>query len=333
MDFITANGINWVLAVQSLGAWLHGPMRFLSFLGDENFFFMVLPLLYWSVNAGLGLRVAFILITSNFLNSLIKLVFASPRPFWVSAEVQPLTVETTFGTPSGHAQNAVALWGVMASGVRRSWAWIAALTLAFLIGLSRLYLGLHFAADVIAGWLIGGLLLFAFIALWNPVSAWIASQTVARQILIAFFVSLIMIGLGTWQATRLAGYVLPQEWIDNALRAGEAPNPVSMDNFLTSAGTLFGLAAGLAWLNSRGGYQADGPLMHRTLRYVIGLIGILILWRGLGAIFPRDENLLSYLLRYFRYTLVGLWISAAAPWLFFHFKLSDKPKMQVTRLL
>jgi hypothetical protein len=56
-------------------------------------------------------------------------------------------------------------------------------------------------------------------------------------------------------------------------------------------------------------------------------MGILILWRGLGAIFPRDENLISYLLRYFRYTLVGLWISAAAPWLFFHFKLSGKPKM------
>jgi hypothetical protein len=100
-----------------------------------------------------------------------------------------------------------------------------------------------------------------------------------------------------------------------------------MENFITSAGPLYGLAAGLAWTNSRGGYQADGPFVNRVLRYAIGLIGILILWRGLGNIFPRDENLLSYLLRYFRYTLVGLWISAAAPWLFFHFKLSGKPKM------
>lgn len=326
MDFVT-NGIDWVLAVQSLGAWLELPMRFLSFLGDENFFFMVLPLLYWSVDARLGLRVAFILISSNFLNSFIKLVFALPRPYWISTQVHPLAVETTFGVPSGHAQNAVALWGIIAAGVRRPGAWLAALTLAFLIGLSRLYLGLHFAWDVIAGWLIGGLLLLAFMALWNPVSAWIANQTLARQIGIAFIVSLIMIGLGAWQVARLDGYVIPQEWIDNALRAGEAPDPVSMENFLTSAGTLFGLAAGLAWIAARGGHQADGPFWNRFLRYVIGLIGILILWRGLGAIFPRDENLLSYLLRYFRYTLVGLWISAAAPWLFFHFKLAGKPKM------
>ena len=327
MDFITANGIDWVLAIQSLGAWLESPMRFLSFLGDENFFFMVLPLLYWSVDAGLGLRVAFILITSNFLNSFVKLVFALPRPYWISTQVNPLSAETTFGIPSGHAQNAVALWGIMASAVRRPWVWVAALSLAFLIGLSRVYLGLHFAGDVMVGWLVGGLLLFAFIALWNPISVWVKKQTLAQQILIAFIASLIMIGLGAWQVTRLDGYVLSQEWIDNALRSGEAPNPVSMENFITSAGTLFGLATGLAWIASRGGYQADGPLLSRILRYVIGLIGILILWRGLGAIFPRDENLISYLLRYFRYTLVGLWISAAAPWLFFHFKLAGKPKM------
>ena len=327
------SGIDWVLAVQSLGAWLALPMRFLSFLGDENFFFLVLPLLYWSVDSRLGLRVAFVLITSNFLNSFVKLVFALPRPYWISAQVQPLGSETTFGIPSGHAQNSVALWGIMADGIRKPWAWAAALGLAFLIGISRLYLGLHFAGDVVAGWLIGGLLLFAFVVLWDPFSAWIANQTFARQIVVAFLASLIMIGLGVWQATRLAGYILPPEWIDNALRAGEAPNPVSMENFITTAGTLFGLAAGLAWTASRGGYQADGLFVSRILRYGIGLIGILILWRGLGGIFPRDENLLSYLLRYFRYTLVGFWISAAAPWLFFHFKLSGKPKMQVTPLL
>ena len=39
MGFLTENSINWVLAIQSLGAWLEMPMRFFSFLGDENFSF------------------------------------------------------------------------------------------------------------------------------------------------------------------------------------------------------------------------------------------------------------------------------------------------------
>jgi hypothetical protein len=57
------------------------------------------------------------------------------------------------------------------------------------------------------------------------------------------------------------------------------------------------------------------------------LIGILILWMGLGEVFPRDENMISFVLRYFRYTLVGFWITAGAPWLFFHFKLASPPKI------
>lgn len=115
--------------------------------------------------------------------------------------------------------------------------------------------------------------------------------------------------------------------IANALRTGEEPDPVSMEGILTLAGSLFGLAAGAAWISSRGGYQASGPLEKRAFRYLIGLIGILILWMGVGEVFPRDENLISYVLRYFRYTLVGFWVTAGALWLFFHFKLADKPNM------
>jgi hypothetical protein len=63
------------------------------------------------------------------------------------------------------------------------------------------------------------------------------------------------------------------------------------------------------------------------MRYVVGVIGVLILWMGLGQVFPDDANWISYLLRFLRYTLVGFWVTAGAPWLFFHFKLADGPKM------
>jgi hypothetical protein len=261
------------------------------------------------------------------VNSIFKVVFAAPRPFWVSSEVRAMSVETSFGVPSGHAQNAMAMWGIMAYGLGKRWAWVIAILLTFFIGLSRLYLGMHFIQDVLAGWLIGGLLLGAFVLVWNPVSAWILQRSLLQQIGLAFVMSLIIIALGAWNVDRLSGYVIPQEWMDNALRSGAAPDPISMENFLTSAGSFFGIAAGAAWIASRGGFQAAGPVEKRALRYVIGLIGILILWRGLGEVFPRDPNLISYILRYFRYTLVGLWIMAGAPWLFFHFKLANKPNM------
>lgn len=327
MDFLIPFGVNWIIAIQSLGAWLEVPMKFFSFLGTENFFLLILPLIYWCIDANLGIRVGFILLTSNFVNEIFKLMFAGPRPYWVSAKVIPFSAESSFGVPSGHAQNAVGVWGMIASGVRKRWAWGIAIALAFLIGFSRWYLGVHFPHDVFLGWLLGGILLWAFMQFWNPVEAWLKHQNLGTQIFIAFIVSLIVIVLGAVSVGRLDGYTFPAEWRDNALRAGSLPAPVSIESFITSAGTLFGLAAGVAWLAARGGYQASGPVEKRALRFVVGLIGVMILWRGLALFLPDNADLISYIFRYLRYTLVGFWVSGGAPWLFFRFKLADEPKM------
>jgi membrane-associated phospholipid phosphatase len=327
VDILIQTGIDWIIAIQALGSWLEPPMQLFTFLGHENFFFIALPLLYWSVDAGLGLRIALILATSNYLNSVIKLLFAAPRPYWVSAQVEPISLENSFGIPSGHAQNSAALWGIMAAWTGRRWAWITALVLTLLIGFSRLYIGMHFLHDVVLGWLIGFILLFAFLRFWDPVAAWLKTKTLVQQVTIAFVISLLMIAIGVWNAARLDEYAFPVEWTDNALRAGPLPDPISVEGIFTSAGSIFGLAAGAAWIAARGGYQTSGPVEKRALRYVVGLIGIMILWFGLGAVFPRGETFIPLLLRYIRYSLVGLWIMAGAPWLFFHFKLADKPKL------
>lgn len=327
MDLLMQDGIDWIIAIQSLGSWLELPMEFFTFLGYENFFFLVLPLIYWSIDAGLGLRVAFILASSNYLNAIVKMLFVAPRPYWVSAQVEPLSVEETFGVPSGHAQNAAALWGIVAARVNKRWAWITALLLTFFIGFSRLYLGMHFLHDVIVGWLIGLVILFAFLQFWDPAAAWLRQKTLSQQVGIAFVISLLMIALGILISSPLNAYVFPAEWTDNALRVGPLPDPVSIEGMFTSAGSLFGLAAGAAWIASRGGYDTSGPLEKRALRYVVGLIGIIVLWYGLGEVFPRGETVVPLILRYIRYSLVGFWVTAGAPWLFFHFKLVRPPKM------
>jgi hypothetical protein len=59
--------------------------------------------------------------------------------------------------------------------------------------------------------------------------------------------------------------------------------------------------------------------------FLLGLVGVLVLWYGLGLVFPRDEAVIPYILRYLRYALVGGWISAGAPWLFTRLKLVQAP--------
>ena len=150
MDAILQWGISLVLALQNIGG-LEGVMQFFTFLGSEEFFLLVLPLVYWCVDAAVGARGAVVLVASVALNGLLKLVFHLPRPYWIDRRVQAMASETSYGLPSGHAQNAAALWSFLAAQMKRQWAWAVALALIFFISLSRLYLGVHFLTDSLGG--------------------------------------------------------------------------------------------------------------------------------------------------------------------------------------
>lgn len=319
-------GIALILAVQNLGTWLEAPMRFFSFLGTENFYMLLLPVLYWCVDANLGLRVGMTLLFSSTVNETLKLAFHGPRPYWVSSQVKALAAESSFGIPSGHSQSAVSVWGMIASHIGKTWAWVVAIVVTFLIGFSRLYLGVHFGGDVLSGWLIGAFILFLILRLWDAVGNWVIQKNLAQQAALAFAVSLTIILSGAVFAYRLRGYSLPAEWITNAARASDVlPDPVLLSRVITSAATLFGLVLGAAWMRQMGGFQASGPIEKRALRYLVGFVGVAIFWYGLGEIFPREEALLSYILRFIRYALVGLWVSGGAPWLFLRFNLAESP--------
>lgn len=326
MQSLIEFGIAFILNLQSLGDGLIPLMRFFSQLGTVEFFLVFLPLIYWSIDAALGARVGLILMTGDLFNYVGKLFFAGPRPYWVDARVRGLWVETSFGIPSGHAQHAVSVWGTLAAYYRKKWAWGLALLLMFFIGFSRLYLGAHFPHDVLAGWLLGGAILWAFVRFWEPVKAWVAAKTFPQQVLIAFLLSLAFIIVGYGFAAARGDYQVPQAWIDNAMRAEDAeePAPVNKDTPFNDAGVVFGLAVGLAWMETRGGYRAAGPVQQRALRYVVGLVGIAIFYAGLGEVFPRGDGFIFYLLRYIRYALVGWWVSGGAPWVFQRFGLAER---------
>ena len=323
MQALVDYGVGLTIALQTHFSWMTPFMLFFSNLGTEDFYFLILPLLYWSIDANIGIRVGMILVTSIAINFTAKLLFAGPRPYWVSSHVQPLWPENSFGIPSGHAQYGISVWGTIAAFQKR-WAKIALGVMIFLIGFSRVYLGSHSPHDVVIGWVIGGVLLWAFLKYWNPVVAWLSGKTVGQQIMLAFIVSLIFIVIGYSAAVYRSDFQLPLSWIDNAARAGtEELNPVNLANSITPAGTFFGLALGLMWINSLGGFKASGPIWMRALRFIIGLIGVLIFWMWLGEIFPRNDDLISYALRFFRYTLVGWWISGGAPWIFARLNLIE----------
>lgn len=322
METVWNMGIPWNLFFQNLGAGLRTPMEVFSFLGTESFFLLLMPALYWCVEAGIGLRVGVILLLNAGVNDALKLTFHGPRPYWYGPEVMAYAHETSFGLPSGHAQMAFGVWGMLAAIVNRGWGWVIALLVILLIGISRLYLGVHFLHDVMVGWLIGAGLLWLVLRTWQPVAARLKSLSGAQQLLASFLASLglFLFSLVPFLCLKITGWQPLPAWAEHARDA------VSLSAALTAAGTLFGLLAGMAWLNRRGGFDAGGALWQRILRYLLGLAGVLVFYLGLKALFgwiaPYSEAALPYLLRYIRYALVGAWISAGAPWMFVKLKLA-----------
>jgi membrane-associated phospholipid phosphatase len=328
MEAIFNNGITFIVWLQGFGSWLVVPMQLFSSLGSENFFLIFMPVLYWCVDARFGLRVGAILLFSFSVNEILKLSLHGPRPYWFSTQVKAYAAETSFGVPSGHAQSSTVIWGTLAALINRSWAWVLAIFLILMIGLSRIFLAVHFPHDVLIGWAIGALILWIFLKWWDIVADWVIRKSLGQQIGLAFTLSMVIIIFGLIAIGSLKNWVMPTEWLANAQRAGMdmLPVPVSLESIITGAAALFGLLAGVAWKNSQGGFETSGSLSKRVFRLLPGLLGLLIIYLGLGLIFPQGDSPIPYVFRYVRYGLVGFWITGLAPWLFQRLNLASSTR-------
>ncbi|MBI2523985.1 phosphatase PAP2 family protein [Candidatus Peregrinibacteria bacterium] len=116
----------------------------------------VLTVMLWTQHRRTHVLVLWLtLIGSEGMATIGKLLFRRPRP----SGLLPAIMENSYSFPSGHATSAVVLFGFLAYLLireHRSWqikvsAFLTALLLVFLVDLSRLYLGVHYVSDVLAG--------------------------------------------------------------------------------------------------------------------------------------------------------------------------------------
>lgn len=156
--------------------WFQALMVFVSWLGNYPLLFSILVALtgaaFWLVR--LRLEALYIIIlsgASTLLNIGIKVLINRPRPTASLVEVLQVVGGKSF--PSGHVMSYMAYWGLLfALGFilfkrNRWWHYALLIVPAFfvvLVGPSRIYLGDHWASDVLGAYMLGGLLLG--ISLW-----------------------------------------------------------------------------------------------------------------------------------------------------------------------
>jgi membrane-associated phospholipid phosphatase len=144
---------------------------FITALGDPT----IVISIFVSTIAWLGMKrrysdgIRFFIVCGGALliNSVMKLFFAKPRP-----ELWPrLITEHSFSFPSGHAVGSIVLYGFVGYLLAKEFQsykviiYAIAMTVVMAIGLSRLYLGVHYPTDIIAGYGVGFLWLITCLQL------------------------------------------------------------------------------------------------------------------------------------------------------------------------
>ncbi len=316
MDGLLNFGLDLIRTLQTMSPTLDGPMDFISFLGTIEFYLLILPFIYWTINPSLGFRVLLVLIGTDAIAIGFKQLLRQPRPYWLDPALK-LAEESSYGFPSSHASGSLAVWGYLSLHIKRLWLWILAAALVLLIAFSRMYLGVHFPHDILGGWAISLVFLFLTFRFEKRLADWLAAMTLPGQILISFLASLIPILIAISVQVIIAGSQDPSAWPSE-----QARDP---SHFLTLAGALFGAASGYSLMRSRANFLPEGTVLERFLRYVIGILGVLVIWQGLDIVFglvAADESLFGLILRYIRYGATTFWAMFGAPWVYLRFKLA-----------
>lgn len=246
---------------------------------------VLLTVIYLCVGHRYGFHLFVVFLTSAFLNGAVKLLAHTPRPFVAFPDqLHPMCLNTATGDsfPSGHAQNAAVVWGLMAIRASRRSTRLACLSLILLIGFSRLYLQVHWPADVLGGMAIGGLVLLGY-----------------------------LLAIGGWGLAEAKW--TPRVWIFvicvGSLAAGFLGREV--DVCVLAAGSFLGSAVGYVLLEARGGYDPRASLPVQVLKFVLAFAALMAIRFGVKTLLG-DSTPTNFL----RYALIGFTCAFLLPTLF-----------------
>jgi undecaprenyl-diphosphatase len=151
-----------------------GVVKTFQFISDSiNYFSMGIPLLLalsyeWRKQDVKKSRVALLYLLlsigiAGLISYLIKKSFLEPRPYEIDSRITQLSVGGGYSFPSGHTTEAFAsATALFLLFFQRKWVGFIAFSWALSVAASRVYLGVHYPFDVLAGMIIGSSVAYTF---------------------------------------------------------------------------------------------------------------------------------------------------------------------------
>lgn len=279
-------GIELIRTLQSLFApglsWIFVGI---SLLGSDTVLVGLSAVIYWCFDKRRGRLVTYILFLGAYLNFFLKVLIPWARP---PAELRLAEKnETSYGFPSGHAQDSTTFWTWISLSLRKRVLSVFGAGIVLMVGISRVYLGIHYPAQVIGGWVIG----LAVAGLGTLALRYIPSRSRRVEVL-----PNVLFAIATLVPLVIAA----------TLGASGEVNPGRI------GGYLFGFSVGAIAEDRYVDFAVDIGMGQIALRIAIGgtLTGVLAL--ALGPILPDNQVMSSFA----NSAILGLCIVLMAPVLF-----------------
>jgi membrane-associated phospholipid phosphatase len=258
----TGIGLEVVRWFQTIRFGLFDNLALFFHAANSGLFYVVfIGAIYWMFDKRLGMRMLFALIIIGLVTLVFKDIFARPRPYEIlNGGIIPLVNEHGYGIPSGHSSMPLVIWGYCAYWLKRRPITIGVMIFVTLMGLSRMYLGVHFPQDVIGGWLLGGVVLWLYVNFVEQVVPWWEKQG-------------LLIQLGLPSAIGILSMLFFIDDVDG----------------LTFIGLLIGAGIAVVVESRYVHFTHTENLMRRAAQFIIGIIISVAILQGLDVAFEVIE--------------------------------------------
>ena len=231
-----------------------------SLFGETLVLVALISVVYWLVDKRLGEQLVFVSFSSMSVNAFLKGTVSRLRPY-AKGVVSRVEIDTPFlstmnleeamSFPSGHAQMSAGLFFTSAFRIKKKWAWALAPVLTLLVMASRLYFGVHYPSDVLAGAAFG----IAFACFWQMVY----QKAYAKRFVFAGFFAALSLALlaiapnkslselsGCMCAAAIAAPI-EQKFVGFQIRKGALRTLFRALVGFACVGVVFALSAALPW--------------------------------------------------------------------------------------
>lgn len=278
-----------------------------SILGEDLVIISILAWIYWNISKQKGFIIALTMISSVVLNNLLKIVFRRPRPYEVFEKLKGKRINTATGYsfPSGHTQGAATFYISLSLLFRKYIIGIVSVLIVLAVGLSRVYLAVHWPIDILASLILGSII---SITLVNYLFSIIENS--GKKISFIKFVN-------SGALLVLASSLL----IKTFLFKGD----LLTDDLVKSIALLNGVSLGFFLDLKREKFTIKSVITLKILRFLIGMTGAFVIITLSKSLLPQGE-----FWDYFRYFSGGFWVVYLYPLLAVKCSLFESSESNLT---